>query len=103
MIAIGVLIVRMLCDRFKSRRRLATEILVLRHQLNVLQRRTPRRLHLRWADRADRRTELGESPPHFRSRRSERALPDKPTTSPALTTRTSSQTFRRGWSRHFRL
>src|SRR5437667_11910942 len=51
MIAIGVLIVRMLCDRFKSRRRLATEILVLRHQLNVLQRRTPRRLHLRWADR----------------------------------------------------
>src|SRR5437667_8589582 len=52
MIAIGVLIVRMLCDRFKSRRRLATEILVLRHQLNVLQRRTPRRLHLRWADRA---------------------------------------------------
>src|SRR5438093_4950399 len=52
MIAIGVLIVRMLCDRFKSRRRLASEILVLRHQLNVLQRRTPRRLHLRWADRA---------------------------------------------------
>jgi hypothetical protein len=47
-----VLIVCMLCDCFKSRRRLATEILVLRHQLNVLQQRTPRRLHLRWADRA---------------------------------------------------
>src|SRR6516162_8361938 len=29
------------------------EILILRHQLNVLQRRTPRRrLHLRWIDRA---------------------------------------------------
>src|SRR5258706_16485853 len=52
MIAIAVLIVRMLCDCFKSRRGLATEILVLRHQLNVLQQRTPRRLHLRWADRA---------------------------------------------------
>jgi hypothetical protein len=52
MIAIAVLIVCMLCDCFKSRRRLATEILVLRHQLNVLQQRTPRRLHLRWADRA---------------------------------------------------
>jgi hypothetical protein len=52
MIAIAVLIVCMLCDCFKSRRRLATEILVLRHQLNVLQQHTPRRLHLRWADRA---------------------------------------------------
>src|SRR5437899_1990339 len=52
MIAIAVLIDCMLCDCFKSRRRLATEILVLRHQLNVLQQRTPRRLHLRWADRA---------------------------------------------------
>jgi hypothetical protein len=48
MIAIAVLIVCMLCDCFKSRRRLATEILVLRHQLNVLKQRTPRRLHLRW-------------------------------------------------------
>ena len=42
----------MLCDCFKSRRRLEAEILVLRHQLNVLQQRTPRRLYLRWADRA---------------------------------------------------
>src|SRR6266436_792888 len=52
MIAIAVLIVRMLCDCFRSRRRLEAEILVLRHQLNVLQQRTSRRLHLRWADRA---------------------------------------------------
>jgi hypothetical protein len=33
MIAIGLLLVRMLCDWFKSRRRLEAEILVLRHQL----------------------------------------------------------------------
>ncbi len=52
MIAIAVLFVRMLRDCFKSRRRLEAEILVLRHQLNVLQQRTRRRLHLRWADRA---------------------------------------------------
>src|SRR2546421_12476661 len=53
MIAIGLLFVRMLCDCFKSRRRLEAEILVLRHQLNVLQQRTPRRrLHLCWVDRA---------------------------------------------------
>ena len=42
----------MLCDGFKSRRRLEAEILVLRHQLNVLQQRAPRRLYLTWADRA---------------------------------------------------
>jgi hypothetical protein len=42
-----------LCDCFKPRQRLEAEILVLRHQLNVLQRHTPRRrLQLRWADRA---------------------------------------------------
>ena len=53
MIAIGLLLVRMLCDCFKSRPRLEAEILILRHQLNVLQQRTPRRrLHLRWVDRA---------------------------------------------------
>jgi len=39
-------------DCFKSRRRLEAEILVLRHQLNVLQQRAPRRLYLTWADRA---------------------------------------------------
>ncbi len=52
MIAIGLLFVRLLSDCFKWRLRLEAEILVLRHQLNVLQQRAPRRLHLRWADRA---------------------------------------------------
>src|SRR3984893_615142 len=52
MIAMACLFLHMLCDCFKSRRRLEAEILVLRHQLNVLQQRAPRRLHLRWADRA---------------------------------------------------
>src|SRR5262245_7972195 len=52
MIAIGLLLLRMLCDCCTSRQRLEAEILVLRHQLNVLQQRTPRRrLRLRWADR----------------------------------------------------
>src|SRR5215470_13227282 len=53
MIAIGLLLVRMLRDFFKPRPRLEVEILILRHQLNVLQQRAPRRrLHLRWVDRA---------------------------------------------------
>src|SRR5215471_3573319 len=53
MLSIGLLFVRMLCDFFKPRPRLEAEILILRHQLNVLQQRTPRRrLHLRWIDRA---------------------------------------------------
>jgi hypothetical protein len=52
MIAITFLLVRVLCDCFKSRRRLEAEILFLRHQLNILQQRAPRRPHLRWADRA---------------------------------------------------
>ena len=49
MIAIAFLFVCALCDCFKSRWRLEAEILVLRHQLNVLQQRAPRRLHLRLA------------------------------------------------------
>src|SRR5947208_7446766 len=52
MIAIAFLFVRMVWDCFKSRRRLEAEILVLRHQLNVLRQRAPCRLHLRWVDRA---------------------------------------------------
>jgi hypothetical protein len=36
MIAIGLLFVRMLCDCFKPRQQLQAKILVLRHQLNVL-------------------------------------------------------------------
>src|SRR5215468_3528761 len=53
MIAIGLLVARMMRDFFKARPPLEAEILILRHQLNVLQQRTPRRrLHLRWIDRA---------------------------------------------------
>jgi transposase InsO family protein len=52
MIAIAFLFVRVLCDCFKSRRRLEAEILVLRHQLNVLRQRAPRQSRMRWADRA---------------------------------------------------
>jgi hypothetical protein len=52
MIAIGVLFVRMLCDYLKPRPQLEAEIVILRHQLNLLQRRAPRRPHLRWVDRA---------------------------------------------------
>jgi hypothetical protein len=52
MIAIGLLFVRMLCDCFKSRPQLEAEIVILRHQLNILQRRASRRPHLRWVDRA---------------------------------------------------
>src|SRR3984893_8592911 len=52
MIAIAVLFVRMLCDCFKPRQRLVSEIIVLRHQLNVLQQKAPRRtLHLRWPEK----------------------------------------------------
>jgi hypothetical protein len=39
MFAIAFLLVRVICGCFKSRRRLEAEILVLRHQLNVLQQR----------------------------------------------------------------
>ena len=53
MIAIGLLFVRMLCDYFKPRPQLEAEIVILRHQLNLLQRRAPRRRHLRWVDRGD--------------------------------------------------
>jgi hypothetical protein len=60
MFAIAFLFVRVLCDGFKSRRRLEAEILVLRHQLNVLQQRAPRRLYLTWADRCPYR----KSNPH---------------------------------------
>src|SRR6516162_5714347 len=53
MFAVGFLLVRMLCDLFKPRPRLEAEILILRHQLNVLQQRTPpHQLRLRWIDRA---------------------------------------------------
>jgi hypothetical protein len=49
MIAIGLLFVGMLCDCSKSRRRLEAEILILRHQLNIL-RRSAKRRGVRWLD-----------------------------------------------------
>jgi transposase InsO family protein len=53
MIALGLLFVRLLRDCFRPRGRLEAEIMVLRHQLNILQQREQRRgLHLRWVDRA---------------------------------------------------
>jgi hypothetical protein len=52
MFAIAFLFVRVLCDCFKSRRLFEAEVLVLRHQLNVLQQRAPRRLCLTWIERA---------------------------------------------------
>ena len=52
MIALGLLFLRLLCDRFKPRQQLEAEILVLRHQLNILQQRAPGRPHFRWVDRA---------------------------------------------------
>src|SRR5665811_1514186 len=52
MFVIAFLVVRVLCNCFKSRRRLEAEVLVLRHQLNVLQQRAPHRLCLTWIDRA---------------------------------------------------
>ena len=52
MIAIVFLFIRMLlCDCFKPRARLEAEILLLRHQLNILGQRAPNRPHLRWVDR----------------------------------------------------
>jgi hypothetical protein len=40
-----------LASLLKSRRRLEAEVLVLRHQLNILRRKAPRRLRLSNADR----------------------------------------------------
>src|SRR5438876_6207669 len=52
MIALGLLFLRLLCDRFKPRQQLEAEILVLRHQVDILQQRAPGRPHFRWVDRA---------------------------------------------------
>jgi hypothetical protein len=51
MFAIAFLFIRVLCECYKSRRRLEAEIMVLRHQLNVPQQRAARRLYLIWANR----------------------------------------------------
>src|SRR6185312_13427749 len=65
------------------------EILLLRHQLAVLQRRQPRRPHLDWADRALHATLLAVIPKArhaLRPRRSWRAISSPPTcwTAPRL-------------------
>src|SRR5260370_10951536 len=52
MMTVGLWWVCRLRDFLKPRPRLEAGILILRHQLNVMQQRTPRRrLHLRWVDR----------------------------------------------------
>jgi hypothetical protein len=52
MISIVHLLVMLVADMFKSRRRLETENLFLRHQLSIALRRAPPRLRLRGGDRA---------------------------------------------------
>ena len=52
MLAILHLLTTLVADLFKSRRRLEVENLFLRHQLNIVLRRTPQRLRLRAGDRA---------------------------------------------------
>ena len=77
MVAIGLLLLRMLCDCFKPQWRLEAEIVVLRHQLNVLQQRTPRRrLRLCWVDWA-LFIWLYRRCPRIRSRGAARALPKR--------------------------
>ena len=52
MLAIVYLLGTYVANLFKSRRRLEAENLFLRHQLNIVLRRAPRRLRLRGSDRA---------------------------------------------------
>jgi hypothetical protein len=47
---LGLLFLRLLCDRFKPRQQLEAEILVLRHQVNILQQHAPGRPHFRWVE-----------------------------------------------------
>jgi hypothetical protein len=51
MIAFLILFFHILVSPFKTQARLEAEILVLRHQLNVLRRRTPSKPRLTIADR----------------------------------------------------
>jgi hypothetical protein len=51
MLGVVELLLNWLASQVKSRRRLEAENLVLRHQVNILRRRAPRRL---WLSRADR-------------------------------------------------
>src|SRR5271170_6880715 len=52
MSALARLLLPCLRDFFRSRAQLQSEVIVLRHQLNVLRRRRPQRMKLRWFDRA---------------------------------------------------
>jgi hypothetical protein len=52
MIAIVKLLIWSLVDFFKSRGRLEAEVTVLRHQLNILRRRSPKRVRPNALDRA---------------------------------------------------
>ncbi len=52
MVSFFRLLLGYLWDRYRSRERLRVEILVLRHQLNVLRRKAPKRLRLSGGDRA---------------------------------------------------
>jgi hypothetical protein len=52
MFAIIYLLGTFIADLLKSRRRLEVENLFLRHQLNIVLRRSPQRLRLRGSDRA---------------------------------------------------
>jgi hypothetical protein len=50
MAALAQILLSCLRDFFRSRAALQSEVMVLRHQLNVLRRRSPQRVQLRWFD-----------------------------------------------------
>jgi transposase InsO family protein len=51
MAALAQLLLSCLRDVFRTRAELQSEVIVLRHQLNVLRRKSPKRVQLRWFDR----------------------------------------------------
>src|SRR5437763_17178748 len=67
------------------------EILILRHQLAVLQRRQPRRPNLNWADRALRATLLAVIP------KARRQAP-RPLVTPDTVRRRHRDSLRRRWA-----
>ena len=52
MVALLKLVFGYVCDSFRSQEQLKAEIILLRHQLNVLRRKNPRSVRLRGVDRA---------------------------------------------------